>query len=99
MEFGYFPIERFTIARTNMRYGRKAPEIGDILSSVRTRGVIVPVIARGCVEDGPLEIEAGRRRYFAALAVANEGKEGVMLPCVIADAGDDADVADAAEGD
>ncbi|MBK6299233.1 MAG: ParB N-terminal domain-containing protein [Sphingomonadales bacterium] len=91
MEFGYFPIERFTIARTNMRYGRKAPEIGDILSSVRTRGVIVPVIARGCVEDGPLEIEAGRRRYFAALAVANEGKEGVMLPCVIADAGDDAD--------
>lgn len=91
MEFGYFPLERFAIARTNMRYGRKAPDVADILPSVRTRGVIVPVIARGCAEEGPLEIEAGRRRYFAALAVAQEGKEGVMLPCVIADTGDDAD--------
>ena len=91
MDFGYFPIERFTIARTNMRYGRKAPEIGDILPSVRTRGVLVPVIARGCADAGPLEIEAGRRRYFAALAVANEGVENVMLPCVIAAPGDDAD--------
>ena len=70
MEFGYFPIERFTIARTNMRYGRKAPDIRDILPSVRTRGVIVPVIARGCAEAGPLEIEAGRRRYFGGYLIA-----------------------------
>ena len=90
MEFGYFPIDRFAIAKTNMRYGRKAPDIADILPSVRSKGVIVPVIARGRADTGLLEIEAGRRRYFAALAVANEGKEGMRLPCVIADDGDDA---------
>ena len=91
MDFGYFPLERFTIARSNMRYGRKAPDISDILPSVRQRGVFVPVIARGCAESGPLEIEAGRRRYYASLALASEGREDVTLPCVIAAPGDDAD--------
>ena len=91
MDFGYFPLERFTIARSNMRYGKKTPDISDILPSVRRRGVFVPVIARGCADSGPLEIEAGRRRYYAALALASEGREDVTLPCVIAAPGDDAD--------
>ncbi len=91
MDFGYFPLERFTIARSNMRYGKKPPDISDILPSVRRRGVFVPVIARGCAASGPLEIEAGRRRYYAALALASEGRDDVTLPCVIAAPGDDAD--------
>ena len=91
MDFGHFPLARFTIARSNMRYGKKPPDISDILPSVQRRGVVVPIIARGCADTGPLEIEAGRRRYYAALALASEGRDDVTLPCVIAAPGDDAD--------
>jgi ParB family chromosome partitioning protein len=81
-----------------MRGGKKAPDLTNILPSVRARGVLVPLIVRvkPCpepVEGGSpdtYEIVAGKRRYHAALAVAEEGGDVDALPCAVMDAGDDA---------
>src|SRR3546814_17424216 len=74
-----------------MRYGKKAPDVSRILPSVRKRGVIIPLIVRPNCSPDHFEIMAGRRRYFAALAVEAEGQEGVTLPCAILADGDAAD--------
>jgi len=78
-----------------MRHGRKAPDISDILPSVRARGILMPLLVRPNGEEGHFEIVAGRRRYHAALAVAEEGGTVEPLPCGIMDAGDDASALEA----
>ncbi|GLV23872.1 chromosome partitioning protein ParB [Sphingobium sp. TomTYG45] len=85
-----------------MRYGKKAPDVSDILPTVRSRGVIQPVIVRpNCAPDG-YEIVAGSRRFHAAKIVADERRatgdadpDAAMLPCAILDDGDDADAIEA----
>ncbi len=91
MNYEHIPLARLSISKTNMRYGKKAPDVSRILPSVRKRGVIIPVIVRPNCNPDHFEIMAGRRRYFAALAVEAEGQEGVTLPCAILADGDDAD--------
>lgn len=98
MELRHIEIAKLSVSPANMRRGRKAPDLTNILPSVRARGVLVPLIVRAkpCpepVEGGTpetFEIVAGRRRYHAALAVAEEGGEIDALPCAVMDAGDDA---------
>ncbi|WP_404334713.1 ParB/RepB/Spo0J family partition protein [Sphingomonas sp. MMS12-HWE2-04] len=98
MELRHIEIAKLSVSPANMRGGRKAPDLTNILPSVRARGVLVPLIvrARPCPapEDGDapesFEIVAGKRRYHAALAVAEEGGEIDALPCAVMDAGDDA---------
>ncbi len=91
MNYEHIPLARLSISKTNMRYGKKAPDVSRILPSVRKRGVIIPLIVRPNCSPDHFEIMAGRRRYFAALAVEAEGQEGVTLPCAILADGDDAD--------
>jgi ParB family chromosome partitioning protein len=71
-----------------MRDGRKAPDISDILPSVRARGILQPLLVRANA-DG-YEIVAGRRRYFSAKTVRDEGGEIADIPCAIMEPGDDA---------
>src|SRR3546814_20812112 len=73
-----------------MRAKGKAPDLASILPSVRTRGVLVPLIVRPNGGEEIFEIVAGKRRYHAALAVAEESGEAEPLPCAIMAAGDDA---------
>src|SRR3546814_867681 len=73
-----------------MRAKGKAPDLASILPSVRTRGVLVPLIVRPNGGEEICEIGAGKRRYHAALAVAEESGEAEPLPCAIMAAGDDA---------
>lgn len=91
MNYEHIPLARLSISKTNMRYGKKVPDVSRILPSVRKRGVIIPLIVRPNCSPDHFEIRAGRRRYFAALAVEAEGQEGVTLPCAILADGDDAD--------
>ena len=79
-----------SISAANMRAGRKAPDITNILPSVRARGVLVPLIVRQNGSPDTFEIVAGRRRFHAALAVAEESGAGDPLPCAVIEAGDDA---------
>ena len=104
MELQFIPLDRLSISRTNMRYARKAPDVSDILPSVRRRGVLQPVIVRPTpstdVQAGSpdaFEIVAGARRFTAARIVADERESGEAdpLPCAILSAGDDADAVEA----
>src|SRR3546814_511143 len=73
-----------------MRYAKKAPDVSDILPTVRARGVLVPLIVRPNCAEGAYEIVAGARRFTAACLVAGEEGEADPLPCAIREDGDDA---------
>ncbi|MDA5193695.1 ParB/RepB/Spo0J family partition protein [Govanella unica] len=93
MKLAHISLDQLVISKANMRHGKRPPDIADLLPSVRARGVLVPLLVRksGDGDDNEsYEIVAGRRRYFAARAVAAEGQEVDPLPCAIMEAGDDA---------
>jgi ParB family transcriptional regulator, chromosome partitioning protein len=88
MQLAHIAFGQLKISALNMRHGRKAPDISDILPSVRTRGILQPLLVRP--EGEGFEIVAGRRRYFCAKAVVEERGEIEALPCAIMEEGDDA---------
>jgi ParB family chromosome partitioning protein len=90
MELKHIDIAKLSVSAVNIRSGRKAPDLANILPSVRARGVLVPLIVRQNGSPDTYEIVAGKRRYHAALAVAGEGGEIDALPCAVIEAGDDA---------
>ncbi|WP_417519739.1 ParB/RepB/Spo0J family partition protein [Minwuia sp.] len=91
MQLRHIPLDQLDVSRVNMRHARAKPEIGDILPSVRSRGVLQPLLVRPTDCEERYEIVAGRRRYFAALAVAEENKgTPEPLPCAVMEPGDDA---------
>jgi len=90
MQLAHIEFERLSISPLNMRHGRRAPDISDILPSIRARGVLVPLLVRPDGTPDTYEIVAGRRRYFSATAVKEEEGEVPPLPCAIMEAGDDA---------
>ncbi|HMO74391.1 MAG TPA: ParB N-terminal domain-containing protein [Sphingopyxis sp.] len=103
MKLDFIELGKLTISKTNMRYSRQAPDVADILPSVRKRGVLVPILVRPSAEPNSVtgeldgfEIVAGIRRYESARRVANErGGEADPLPCAILEHGDDADAIEA----
>ncbi|TGT71820.1 MULTISPECIES: ParB/RepB/Spo0J family partition protein [unclassified Mesorhizobium] len=95
MQLAHVSIDRLSVSAINMRHSRRAPDISDILPSVRSRGVLVPLLIRPNGSPDTFEIVAGRRRYFAAKTVADERGEAEPLPCAIMEDGDDADALEA----
>lgn len=95
MELKHIDIAKLAVSDANMR-GKGRADLSNILPSVRARGVLVPLIVRARpepVEGGSpdtYEIVAGKRRYQAALVVAQETGESEPLPCAVIEAGDDA---------
>jgi ParB family chromosome partitioning protein len=104
MKLDFIPLGKLCVSKANMRHGRKAPDVADILPTVRRRGVIQSLLVRPSAASGAsediFEIVAGRRRYHAACLVAEERRAGgaasealadvTLLPCAILDEGDDA---------
>ena len=95
MTLSYIPLSQLSVSRTNMRYAKKAPDVSDILPTIRRRGVIQTLLVRPCAAphgaDGEhYEIVAGARRFHAAALVAAETGEAEPLPCRILAEGDDA---------
>ncbi|WP_296614636.1 ParB/RepB/Spo0J family partition protein [Sphingomonas sp.] len=82
--------DRLSVSKTNMRHSRKAPDVSDILPTIRKRGVIQTLLVRPCETEGDYEIVAGARRFHAAQLVAAETGEAEPLPCRVLAAGDDA---------
>ena len=93
MKLANIDLGKLSVSALNMRHGRKAPDVSDILPTVRARGVLVPLLVRPSADD-LFEIVAGRRRYHAACLVADEqrglGGEIEPIPCAIMETGDDA---------
>ncbi|TPG15800.1 chromosome partitioning protein ParB [Sphingomonas koreensis] len=90
MELKHIDLAQLSVSPTNMRVKGARPDIANILPSVRARGVLVPLIVRQNGSPDSYEIVAGKRRYHAALAVAEEAGDGEPLPCAVIAAGDDA---------
>lgn len=90
MQLENIDLAKLSISPANMRSAKKPPDISDILPSVRVRGVLVPLLVRPNGSADTFEIVAGRRRYYAATTVAEEGGSEAPLPCAILEEGDDA---------
>lgn len=99
MELAFIPLDRLSISKANMRWAKRPPDVADILPTVRTRGVIQPVLVRreaaGAGEgEAGFAIVAGSRRFHAAKIVADErvaaGGTAEPMPCAILDDADDA---------
>ncbi|MGJ3648213.1 ParB/RepB/Spo0J family partition protein [Sphingomonas sp. GlSt437] len=92
MKLDFIDLGNIDDSAVNMRAGRKAPDVTDILPTVRARGILVPVILRASSE-GRYELVAGRRRVHAArlaLAEPQADPELGRVPAAIIGAGDDA---------
>ncbi len=91
MNIDHIPLDRLSVSKANMRQGKKPPDIADILPSIIKRGVLSPLFVRPNCADGHFEIVAGKRRYYASLEAAKQGKDDVTLPCITLAEGDDAE--------
>ena len=91
MHIDQIPLDHLSVSKANMRSGKKPPDISDILPSIIKRGVISPLFVRPNCNPGHFEIVAGKRRYYASLEAARQGKDDVTLPCITLGDGDDAE--------
>ena len=67
MQLGHIDIQKPEISPANMRrYGRN-PDLANILPTVRSRGVIQPLLVRPKAEG--YEVVAGGRRYLPGAAL------------------------------
>lgn len=90
MTLVFIDQDKLSVSKTNMRYGKKAPDVSDMLPTVRKRGIIQTLLVRPNCQDGHFEIVAGARRFHAARIVAQETGEAEPLPCRILSETDDA---------
>jgi ParB family chromosome partitioning protein len=95
MKLDFVSLDKLTDSKANMRSGRKAPDVSDLLPSVRARGILQSILLRPVPDTDQFEVVAGRRRWHAALAVRAEYPEAVpdhiaLLPSAILEPGDDA---------
>ncbi|MCW1430900.1 ParB/RepB/Spo0J family partition protein [Novosphingobium sp. JCM 18896] len=90
MKLQFIEHGKLFIDKTNMRHGRKAPDVSDIIGTVRRRGVIQPLIVKPANADGAWGIVAGARRWVAHGLAAAEGFDHGALACAVLEDGDDA---------
>ena len=90
MQLQHIELGRLKDAAINMRHAKAAPDVSDILPSMKARGVLVPLLVRPNGDGESFEIVAGRRRYFAAKSIVDDGGAVEPLPCAIMEPGDDA---------
>ncbi len=93
MELAHIEFSKLKISKTNMRYRDPPPDVSDILPSIRSKGVLEPLIVRP--EDGKYGVVAGRRRWFSLKAVKEKMGEVAAPPCAIMAEGDDAEAIEA----
>ena len=89
----FIPFSALHISKLNMRHSDTAPDIDDILPSVKERGIRQPLIVRregGTAKKPKYGIVAGRRRHFCLATLAEKGIEIADVPCCVMDAKDDA---------
>lgn len=88
MELRHIPLEDLKPTPVNVRHARTTPDISDILPSIKSRGILQPLLVRP--NGSGFEVVAGRRRYFAATAAKQELGQFAPIPCAIMDEKDDA---------
>ena len=82
----HIELSKLSISELNMRHGRKAPDVSDILPSIREKGVRQTLLVRR--EASGYGIVAGRRRFFALQQIAKESGTDPLVPCAVMAEGD-----------
>ena len=77
----HLPLSKLSISKLNMRHGRKAPDVSDILASIREKGLRQTLLVRR--EGDGFGIVAGRRRFFALQQIAKETGSDPLVPCAV----------------
>ncbi len=77
----HIKLSALGISKLNMRHGRKAPDVSDILPSIREKGVRQTLLVRR--EGDGFGIVAGRRRFFALQQIAKESGSDPLVPCAV----------------
>ena len=57
MKLDFIPLDKLSVSKANMRFSKSAPDVSDILPTVRKRGVIQPIIVRP--QSCPEPVEGG----------------------------------------
>ncbi|MEQ9642039.1 MAG: ParB N-terminal domain-containing protein [Alphaproteobacteria bacterium] len=87
MKLQHIELSRLTVSKANVRkHGGK--DVGDLIASIRSLGVIQPLLVRRCGEG--FEVIAGQRRLLACRALEAENGKAAPVPCAVLDTGDDA---------
>ena len=89
----HLPLSQLGISKLNMRHGRKAPDVSDILASIREKGIRQTILVRR--EGDGYGIVAGRRRFFALQQIAKETGSDPLVPCAVMVEGDAASAIEA----
>jgi ParB family chromosome partitioning protein len=89
----HLPLSALSISKLNMRHGRKAPDVSDILPSIREKGIRQTLLIRR--EGETYGIVAGRRRFFALQQIAKETGSDPLVPCAVMPEGDAASAIEA----
>lgn len=96
MRLDHIDLKDLKTTNLNVRK-RGAKNVDDILPSIRSLGVLQPLLVRPNCEG--FEIVAGQRRFYAVSKLAEEASETGSaiepLPCIIMEDGDDAKVIEA----
>lgn len=82
------PLTDLKVSKSNVRHGRKKPDISDLLPSIRTHGLRQSLLVRE--EGDQFGVVAGRRRLFALKQIAKETGIAMKVPCIVMQAGDEA---------
>ena len=91
MELQHIKIENLKPTNINVRK-KGAKDIDDLLPSIRSLGVLQPLLVRPKTHSADCEgyeIIAGQRRYHALVKLAEEG-DIEAVPCIIMEEGDNA---------
>ena len=88
MQLRHIKLEDLKPATVNVRHGKTTPDVSDIQPSIKKRGILQPLLVRP--NGKGFEVVAGRRRYFAAKNLQNDGAKIEPIPCAIMVKDDDA---------
>jgi len=98
MKLELLSLDKLHPSRANQRWSKKAPDVTDLLPSVRAKGVVMPIVVRPEPDEAGNDgfgVVAGLRRYTAAMIVAAEmraaGGEAEPIPCAIREDGENVD--------
>jgi ParB family transcriptional regulator, chromosome partitioning protein len=89
----HIELSKLSISKLNMRHGRRAPDVSDILPSIREKGIRQTLLVRR--EGDGFGIVAGRRRFFALQQIAKEIGSDPLVPCAVMAEGDAASAIEA----
>ena len=94
MKLQHIDLNDLKATRLNVRK-TGAKDIADILPSIRSQGLLQPLLVRPNCEG--YEIIAGQRRFHALRKLADEAGDNrsAPVPCLVMDAGDDAKAVEA----